>query len=235
MTRRTIAALGGLLSAAGLGCDGSLPSAAALTYIYADNGVGNGEIVGADPRSGRTIALVAFPSGGEEVLGKLLFDGTLAYYADQGYGATGWATNGAIRSIGLGGGTPSALVTGVDVIDGIAVDDDSLYFSDYFAPPNIDASSAVSFIGKAPRAGATGEARGQRARPAGSRRGRRRMGLLEQRRRRHHQPGLHCRRRSHRGGVGTGRRLRPRRRRLRRLLGQQRAGSRGLQSDRRME
>jgi sugar lactone lactonase YvrE len=153
MTRRTIATVGCLLSAAGLGCDGTLPSPAAITYIYAD-GVGNGEIVGADPRSGRTIALLAFPSGAAEVLGTLLFDGTTAYYADDSAGVPGATTDvSSIRSIGLAGGTPTTLVTGLDVVDGIAVDADSLYFVDYYKDAALDISSAVSFIGKAPRGG----------------------------------------------------------------------------------
>jgi hypothetical protein len=156
MTRRTIAALGGLLSAAGLGCDGTLPSPAAITYIYGEPtaaNVDNGKILGGDPSTGRTMALLAFPYGGPDSLGTLLFDGATAYYAEQSYGPTGWAMNGSIRSIGLGGGSPTTLVTGVDVIDEIAVDDDSLYFSDYDDPANVDASSAVSFLGKAPRNG----------------------------------------------------------------------------------
>jgi hypothetical protein len=145
--------IAGLLATAGLGCSGSHPLDSVISYIYGEQTTAdNGEIVGADPVSGRTIALLTLPFGGAHVLGTLLFDGTTAYYADVTFETTGLRT-AAIRSIDLGGGAPTTLVTGLDVIDGIAVDADSIYFSDYYIDANNDTSSAVSFIGKAPLAG----------------------------------------------------------------------------------
>jgi hypothetical protein len=146
MTRGTIAAIASLLATAGLGCDGRRPLRSVISYIYASPGTG--EIVGADPITGRTTALVTFPHDGTDTLGTLLFDGTTAYYADQSLAATGLTTS-SIRAIGLGGGTPNTLITGLDIIDQIAVDADSIYFSDV----STNTSSGVSFIGKAPRAG----------------------------------------------------------------------------------
>jgi hypothetical protein len=152
MTRATIAAIAGLLAPAGLGCGGSRPLHSVISYIYGDSSTANnGEIVGADPVSGRTTALLTFPFGGADVLGTLLFDGTTAYYAVGHYETTGLDTD-SIRSIGLAGGTPTTLVTGLDVVETIAVDADSIYFSDYLDANN-DPSTAVSFIGKAPLAG----------------------------------------------------------------------------------
>ncbi len=155
MTPRTVAALGGLLGTIGLGCGAGSPSGGLLTYIYGQGGsanVDNGTIVEADLGTGRTTALLTFPYGGADVLGELRFDGTTAYYADQTVAATNqWVAT--IRSIGLGGGTPTTLLTGLYTIDAIAVDGDSLYFSDYATGPNFDSSTGVSFIGKAPLGG----------------------------------------------------------------------------------
>jgi hypothetical protein len=154
MTRGTIAAMAGLLATAGLGCDGDRPLSSMISYMYPDQStVKDDEIVGADPTSGRTTALLTLPFGGEDLLGVLRFDGKTAYYADQRLETMGRYT-GSIRSIGLGGGSPTTLITGLDVIDEIAVDADSIYFSDYYYTGAIDdPSSAVSFIGKAPLAG----------------------------------------------------------------------------------
>jgi hypothetical protein len=81
-----------------------------------------------------------------------VFDGTTAYYADLTPDTAGVWT-GSIRSIGLGGGTPTTLVPGVDNVSAIAVDADSIYFGDYHIDDDLDLSAAVSFIGKAPLAG----------------------------------------------------------------------------------
>jgi hypothetical protein len=149
MTRGTIAAIAGLVAAADLGCDGTRPLTSVISYIYGlESTLNNGEIVGADPISGRTTALLTFPYGGPDLLGTLLFDGTTAYYADESFGTTEPYT-ASIRSIGLGGGTPTTLVTGLDIIDGMAVDADSIYFSNVSS----NTPSGVSFIGKAPLAG----------------------------------------------------------------------------------
>jgi hypothetical protein len=157
MTGRTTARIGGLMGllAATPGCDGSLPPDSGISYIYValPNGT-TGQLVGADPVSGRTTALLDFPLAGDDLLGWFMFDGTNAYYSDYVPGSLGVTTTvSSIGSIGLGGGTPATLVTGLDAVHGIAVDADSLYFSDFFVDANFDYATAVSFIGKAPRTG----------------------------------------------------------------------------------
>jgi hypothetical protein len=155
---RTVAALGGLLWAAGLGCGGDSAPAGGLTYIYGgaiNQNVDNGSIIAADPRSGRTTTLVTFPVTGPDFLGTLRFDGTNATYSVYNFPVPGGpaTTVSTIQSIGLAGGTPTTLVTGLDTVDAIAADDTSIYFTDYFIDANYDQSSAVSFVGKAPLGG----------------------------------------------------------------------------------
>jgi hypothetical protein len=61
MTARRVAALGGLLWAAGLGCGRDLAPAGGPTYIYGWGNVANpdnGDILAADPGSGRATTLI---------------------------------------------------------------------------------------------------------------------------------------------------------------------------------
>jgi hypothetical protein len=146
------------LLAATIGCGGS-GSPAPLGYGYAYASPSDGGKIYAVPRGGGAAVVLAAGQGVENLGGGFTFDAGYAYYTDELYSSALTAPPvTSLLAIPLSGGGPRTIVSGLDVVNALAVDAENVYFIDMTITVDpTTGSSEIFSIGKVPLTGGARE------------------------------------------------------------------------------
>jgi hypothetical protein len=136
------------LSMTGLACDSEPLGNASYSYFYAESGDG-ARVLAVRTGTASSVRLAsALP--GHQLNGVLAFDQQLVYFADEQIPAgNDLPSGGRVMAIPRLGGVPTALMSGLDEIYGMAVNGEALYLLDV-----ADTGDTISsFVGRLPLAG----------------------------------------------------------------------------------